>query len=125
MPDEMDDLELQREAEVCRKNGVEFLSFPIVDRSIPTLDSHAVDLFEQIDAALSHGKKVSVHCRQGIGRSGLVAASLSVARGTSPAVAIEQIGKARRATVPETPEQRAWIDAFATTLSPAGQRLRP
>jgi protein-tyrosine phosphatase len=121
MPDELDDLGLQRESEVCQKKGLEFLSLPIIDRSVPALDSKTLNLFERIEAALAQGKKITVHCRQGIGRSGLVAASLVVARGTSPAVAIERVGKARRATVPETPEQRAWIDAFAATLSPAGQ----
>ena len=110
-----------QENEVCQKNGLEFLSLPIIDRSVPALDSNTVNLFERVAAALAQGKKITVHCRQGIGRSGLIAASLLVAKGTSPAAAVEQVGKARRATVPETPEQRAWIDAFAATLSPAGQ----
>jgi protein-tyrosine phosphatase len=82
------------------------------------------NLFERIEAALAQGKKITVHCRQVIGRSGLIAASLLVARGTSPAVAVEQVEKARHVTVPETPEQRAWIDTFAATLSPAGHRPR-
>jgi hypothetical protein len=34
-PDEMDDLGLQREGEVCQKNALEFLSLPIIDRSVP------------------------------------------------------------------------------------------
>jgi protein-tyrosine phosphatase len=121
-PDEMDELGLQKERDVCQKNGIDFLSLPIVDRSVPALDSNTINLFERIEAALAQGKKITVHCRQGIGRSALVAASLLVAKGTSPAAAVEQIGKARHATVPETTEQRAWIDTFAATLSPVGQR---
>jgi protein-tyrosine phosphatase len=123
-PDEMGDLGLEREQEECHENGIQFLSFPIVDRSIPALDANTVHLFERLEAALAQGKKMTVHCRQGIGRSGLVAASLLVASGTSPAVAVEQVGTARRVTVPETPEQRAWIDLFAAALSVAGQRPR-
>jgi len=34
-PDEMDDVGLQREREVCQKNALEFLSLPIIDRSVP------------------------------------------------------------------------------------------
>ncbi len=123
-PDETEDLGLQQEGNVCQENGIEFLSLPIVDRSIPALDSNTVDLFERIEARLAQGRKVDIHCRQGVGRSGLVAASLLVARGTPPAVAVEQVGKARRAAVPETLEQRAWIDTFAATLSPASQRTQ-
>lgn len=121
-PEEAEDLGLLQEREVCRKNGIEFLSLPIVDRSIPTLDTKIANLFEKIEAALAQGKNVDVHCRQGVGRSGLVAASLLVARGTRPEVAVDQVGKARHIAVPETPEQRTWIDAFAATLTPAGQR---
>jgi protein-tyrosine phosphatase len=118
-PDEVEDLGLQQERDVCRKNGIEFLSLPIVDRGIPALDGDTVELFEHIEEALVQGKNVDLHCRQGVGRAGLVAASLLVARGTPPAVAVDQVGKARHVTVPETPEQRAWIDSFAATLTPA------
>jgi protein-tyrosine phosphatase len=121
-PEEMESLGLQQEAEISQKNGLEFLSLPIVDRSVPTLDSKTVEILDQIEAALDQGKKITVHCRQGIGRSGLIAASLLVAKGTSPTAAVAQVGKVRRVVVPETPEQRAWIDTFAATLSPAGQR---
>jgi protein-tyrosine phosphatase len=123
-PDEAEDLRLQQEGSVCQENGIEFLTLPIIDRSIPALNANTTDLFERIETALAQGKNVDVHCRQGIGRSGLVAASLLVARGTPPAVAVDQVGKARHVTVPETAEQRAWIDAFAASLTPAGQRPR-
>jgi protein-tyrosine phosphatase len=123
-PEEMESLGLQQEAEISKKNGLEFLSLQIVDRSVPTLDSKTVELLDAIEAALDQGKRITVHCRQGIGRSGLIAASLLVAKGTSPAAAVERVGRARRVTVPETPEQRAWIDTFAATLSPAGHRPR-
>jgi protein-tyrosine phosphatase len=123
-PDEIENLDLLQEAEISQQNGLAFLSLPIVDRSVPALDSNTVQLLEGIEAALDEGKRITVHCRQGIGRSGLIAASLLVARGTSPAVAVEQVEKARHVTIPETPEQRAWLDTFAATLSPAGHRPR-
>jgi hypothetical protein len=124
MPDESDDLGLQQEGEVCRKNGLEYLSLPIIDRSVPALDSNTIDLFERIESALEQGKKISVHCRQGIGRAGLVATSLLVARGVTTDVAVERVGSSRHVTVPETPEQRAWIDTFAASLSPVEHQRR-
>ena len=124
MPDESDDLGLQQEGEVCRKNGLEYLSLPIIDRSVPAMDSNTIDLFERIESALEQGKKISVHCRQGIGRAGLVATSLLVARGVTTDVAVERVGSSRHVTVPETPEQRAWIDTFAASLSPVEHQRR-
>jgi protein-tyrosine phosphatase len=123
-PDEMDDLGLQHESDVCWKNGLDYLSLPIIDRSVPALDSTTIALLERIESALAQGKKTVVHCRQGIGRAALVATSLLVARGTPPEVAVEQVGKARHVPVPETLEQRAWIDTFAASLSPAGHQAR-
>jgi hypothetical protein len=35
----------------------------------------------------------------------------------SPSEAIQRVNAARRAPVPETAEQRAWIDSFAATLN--------
>jgi len=75
---------LHQERDVCQKNGLEYFSLPIIDRSVPALDATTINLFERIESALAQGKKITVHCRQGIGRAGLVAASLLVARGTSP-----------------------------------------
>jgi hypothetical protein len=33
--EEVSDLGLQREAELCRASGIEFVSFPIPDRGVP------------------------------------------------------------------------------------------
>ena len=119
--DETEEMGLQDEARFCRENNIEFRSFPIVDRGVPHLDREAAQLPENIDAHLARGDKVTVHCRQGFGRSGLVAASLLVTRGLSPQAAVQLVSKARQAPIPETSELRAWIDAFATALSPTGQ----
>src|SRR3954454_13839169 len=36
-PEEVSELRLQREAELCRTSGIAFLSFPIADRGVPEL----------------------------------------------------------------------------------------
>ena len=79
-------------------------------------------LIAQLDTALAARSKVVVHCRQGIGRSGLIAAGLLVAQRLKSRAAMERTSAARKVAVPETPEQAAWITAFAgklNALSPA------
>ena len=63
----------------------------------------------RIAAALEEGKKVAVHCRQGIGRSGLIAAGVLVSAGIGAEKAIEAVSSARGLAVPETPAQLEWI----------------
>jgi hypothetical protein len=40
-PAEVFELGLQREAEVCRSRGLDFISFPIPDRGVPNIDEAA------------------------------------------------------------------------------------
>jgi protein-tyrosine phosphatase len=78
---------------------------------------------EDLDVDLTAGKNISIHCRQGVGRAGLIAASLLVARGLQPADAFARISLARGASVPETAEQRAWVEALAHELAAFGHPL--
>jgi protein-tyrosine phosphatase len=55
-----------------------------------------------------------VHCRQGVGRTGLIAAGLLVMKGFSPEAAVKSLSASRGISVPETPGQRRWIDRYAT-----------
>ena len=116
-PEEERDMELRDEAGEAQTQGMEFASFPIPDRQIPRSEAKWVELLEKLTRTLSEGKNVVVHCRQGIGRSGLVAACLLVRRGISPGAAVEMVSGARGVSVPETPEQRDWIDHYAVSLA--------
>jgi len=116
-PDEEKDLNLDREADEVKALGMDFTSFPIPDRQIPKSETKWAEALERVASDLSAGKNVLVHCRQGIGRSGLVAASLLVKKGMSPGAAVELVSAARGLTVPETAEQRDWIDHYAAALT--------
>ncbi|MGB9198378.1 MAG: dual specificity protein phosphatase family protein [Terriglobales bacterium] len=113
------ELDLRNEAREVREKGMRFLSLPIPDRDVPKADSEVRATVEKLDTDLSSGKNVIIHCRQGVGRSGLVAACLLVTRGLSSGAAVDSLTAARGVEIPETSEQRHWIDRYSATLTGA------
>ncbi|GCE31457.1 hypothetical protein KDA_69410 [Dictyobacter alpinus] len=111
--DEINELDLSEEASFCEQQGIIYRSLPIIDRSIPPSNQATFTFIEQLHAQLVDGKHVVVHCRQGLGRAVLVAASILVLNGFPPEQAFEQLSQIRGYTVPETQEQRDWVVAFA------------
>ncbi len=111
--DEVAHFDLVQEKQHSEAAGIEYLSFPIVDRSVPSSEASFASFVRQLDERLATGKAIGIHCRQGIGRSALVASALLVGTGQSPEAAFEQVSKARGVSVPETTEQRQWIMRFA------------
>jgi protein-tyrosine phosphatase len=123
--DEERDLDLENEATVARNRGIEFVSLPVADRGIPTSESEFAHAIEWLDSALAAGRTVAVHCRQGIGRSGMAAACVLVLNGVEPAAAIARVSSARRLPVPETGLQREWIeDSFHRLRTPTQSEPR-
>jgi protein-tyrosine phosphatase len=115
--EEEQELDLTNEAREVKKNGMRFISLPIPDRQVPRSESEVTATIEKLDADLSSGKNVVIHCRQGIGRSGLLAACLLITKGLSSGAAVESASAARGLAIPETPEQRRWIDHYAASLA--------
>jgi protein-tyrosine phosphatase len=116
-PQEEIDLELKDERRAATQKGIKFLSLPIEDRSIPASDAKAMDVIDRLEADLCAGKNVVIHCRQGIGRSAVIAACLLIGRGSEPDAAIEVLRKSRGQDVPETAEQRQWIQRYAVAIA--------
>lgn len=116
-PQEERDLDLRGEAAEVRRGGMEFFSFPIPDRQVPRSEAGLANALEKVERSLSNGANVLIHCRQGVGRTGLVAACLLVKKGISPGTAVEKISVARGVVVPETEEQREWIDYYAAAFT--------
>jgi protein-tyrosine phosphatase len=117
--EEEQDLELKEEARAAKARGMKFLALPIPDRQVPPSESEVSATLDRIDAELSAGKNVVVHCRQGVGRTGLIAACLLIAKGQTPTSAVDTLSAARGNPVPETDEQRRWIDHYAAVLAGA------
>ncbi len=107
------ELHLASEAAIASANGIEFVRFPIADRAVPA----SREVFAQLVAALAEqileGKSVAVHCRQGIGRAATLAVAILVRLGSQLERAIATVSAARGRDVPETPEQLAFLSAFA------------
>jgi protein-tyrosine phosphatase len=64
-PEEKRDLELGDEGPAAQASGMGFLSLPIPDRQVPSLEENLAGVLERADADLASGKNVLVHCRQG------------------------------------------------------------
>jgi len=115
-PEEARELGLQREAAVCAAHGIEFIGYPFADRGVPvdmaTFKVLTVTSFRQIEA----GHSTVIHCRAGIGRSGLAAAAVLLHAGLGVTEAFAQVSAARRVSVPDTPEQEAWLRANARAI---------
>jgi protein-tyrosine phosphatase len=116
-PDEEQALDLTAESRVAKHEGLMFLSLPIPDRQVPSSPSEVVPVLDELNAALLAGRKAVIHCRQGVGRSGMIAACLLAMRGTDPATAVAELERVRGTSVPETAEQRRWIDLYASSLT--------
>lgn len=109
--EEVSELGLQREAELCRACGIEFISFPIPDRGVPDIQQ-ASDIARSIADGIAGGRSIAVHCRAGIGRSSMIAACAMIYSGIEAGEALALIRAARGVIVPDTDEQRDWVVAF-------------
>ena len=110
------ELDIVGEQALCEANGLLFLPFPIPDRGVPQSEREALDFARSLSDHLREGKSVVIHCRQGVGRSALIAACVMAVGGVSVDEAFEKIENARGCAVPDTPEQRGWVARVAESL---------
>lgn len=117
--DEASELGLEAEDRVSESSGITYVSYPVQDRSVPGDFGVSVQLIRKIEGWLAEGKNVAVHCRQGIGRSAVLAACLLVSAGLRPEAAFDRLRVARGCAVPETEEQREWVVQFSREIAHA------
>lgn len=117
--EENEDLHLEQESQLSSAQGIQFISLPIEDRGVPTPGPEASAVVEDVSDMLRRGRNVAIHCRQGIGRSGMVAAAVLSTQGSTPEDALNRVSRMRGLDIPETPEQRNWVLEFARSREAA------
>ena len=115
-PEEAIQLGLAEEARHCAVAGMSFHTHPITDFGLPELPSFTA-LTRQIHGWLAQGQGVGVHCRGGIGRSGMVTAGVLMVKGQSARDAITTVSVARGSTIPDTVEQGNFLSSFEKCVS--------
>ncbi|MET0534800.1 MAG: ADP-ribosylglycohydrolase family protein [Steroidobacter sp.] len=115
---------------------VRYRRFAILDHGLPDSPAHMMKILDFIDAELTAGQCVYVHCRAGIGRTGTTVGCHLIRSGLANEDALDrlqdlwqQCGRSRRwPTIPETDEQvefvRLWSDALALPVSDVGALSR-
>lgn len=116
-PEETKELGLTDESAIVLDQGLRFCNYAIPDLGVPGSRESAREFLETLHRDLLAGRKIAVHCRGSIGRSGLVASSLLVLSGIDPVDTFRQVSNARKVEAPETAEQRDWVVTLA--LEPA------
>lgn len=111
--EEIKQMTLQDEPQLVTQMGMEFIHYPIPDRSIPAYQDTAIELIQTLVSKLKEGKNVIIHCRKSIGRSPMMAAATMVWLGASPKRAFQHIKKIRRAKVPDQVSQMRWVEEVA------------
>ena len=106
------DLDLLEESAVVKSHGLSFLSLPVPDREVPASESEVTATLARLHGVLASGRNAVIHCRQGIGRAGLLASCMLVFEGKLPLEAIQAVSQARGVEIPETPDQRAWVLSY-------------
>lgn len=91
--------------------GFDVKRLPIKDQMTSSQDE-MTNLVSWIKEHLSNDEKVLIHCVGGLGRSGMVAASLLKSLGKSSSEAISQIRKSRSPRAVESKEQEKFVHNF-------------
>jgi protein-tyrosine phosphatase len=110
-------LGLTREAELCRSNGLQFVSFPLEDFGVPASVDVTLELVRELNDLLASGKSIGFHCHGCIGRAPLIASCVLMLSGKSADAAFELISAARGYPIPEARAQAEWGRNFARELS--------
>jgi protein-tyrosine phosphatase len=99
-----------------RYKGVSHLRFPIRDVSIPRSPKFTTAILDAIDAGMSNGGMVYVHCWGGVGRTGLVIGcwlSRHCGDGSAALISLRELwrhcAKSANRRSPETKEQERYV----------------
>ena len=115
--EENEELGLEYERMDCRREGFDFIKFPIQDLQTPDSYLKTKELVNILVGKMNENAKILMHCRGGIGRVSIIAASvLSTLHNASVKQSFEDISKIRGIKVPDTEEQIDWTIEFLSKM---------
>jgi protein-tyrosine phosphatase len=114
---EVTELGLLAESTECATQGIEYRSFPINDRGTPESLHQFIALVDELITRLRDGVAIAVHCRAGIGRSGITAGALLLRLGVPADQIFPMVSRARGLAVPDTQSQVNWFAGLTKSLS--------
>ena len=91
---EAEELGLLQEQEQCAAFKVRFTNFPIADRGLPEEPAGFAALAHRLSDELKEGMALAIHCRAGIGRTGMLAACTLQCNGVPAEDAVALISNA-------------------------------
>lgn len=113
---EVYELGLRAAAHLSQQYEIKFTSYPLPDRGLPSSIVSFARFSKGLHSSIVAGDAVVIHCRAGIGRTGLVAAGILLHTGLSPNQAFDHVSQCRGVSVPDTPEQQAWLSKHNAEL---------
>jgi predicted protein tyrosine phosphatase len=121
-PAEADLLGLAQEAELVTGQSMQFVSFPIPDMGLPACSEDFAQLVQRLFTQIEAGTNTLIHCRGGIGRSGLLASAVLIVGGRDIQVAFARVSRMRGMRVPETAQQGDWLQANLAVITNVMER---
>ncbi|MFT5157571.1 MAG: protein-tyrosine phosphatase [Bacteroidia bacterium] len=110
------ELDISSERRQCIESGIKFISYPIPDRDLPKDLNSYLDLITEINSKLENGENVIIHCRMGIGRTGITAASVMIKNGWKTEQAFKLLSELRTLEMPDTKEQIEFVEKIKEAL---------
>lgn len=110
--------------------GVEYLRRPIPDHGVPEERGHMAGILESVRRALDTPGCVYVHCRAGIGRTGMVCGCFLAQQGVGGEAALAELNRiwqqsARSQQWPSIPETDAQVEYVRGWSSPGAGEVDP
>lgn len=115
---EFDQLGVRQLPFKAQELGLTWFHIPIRDVSIPDFRFHErwSGIGLRLMKVLFEGGRVVVHCRGGLGRSGIVAALLLIEAGMNSRSAVDMVREARPGAI-ETVQQEAYVRGYRAILA--------